>query len=50
MRLVREGWLQPRDPVDGVSKLVNPKEPDVKQPAMINGDSPKSVARPRTAL
>ncbi|KAG2443114.1 hypothetical protein HYH02_009527 [Chlamydomonas schloesseri] len=37
VRLVREGWVTPRDPVDGVSRMVNPKEPEVKDPVMING-------------
>ncbi|GLI70914.1 hypothetical protein VaNZ11_015942 [Volvox africanus] len=36
VRLVREGWFVARDPVDGVSKMVNPKEPDMKQPVMLN--------------
>ncbi|KAG2487432.1 hypothetical protein HYH03_013999 [Edaphochlamys debaryana] len=36
VRLCREGWLSPRDPVDGVTKLTNPKDPSIKMPAMLN--------------
>ncbi|EFJ40602.1 hypothetical protein VOLCADRAFT_69322 [Volvox carteri f. nagariensis] len=36
VRLVREGWVVARDPVDGVSRMVNPKEPELKQPVMLN--------------
>ncbi|GFR49916.1 hypothetical protein Agub_g12024 [Astrephomene gubernaculifera] len=43
VRLAREGWVVPRDPVDGVSRMVNPKEPDVKQPVMLNGKDADEV-------
>ncbi|KXZ49382.1 hypothetical protein GPECTOR_21g608 [Gonium pectorale] len=43
VRLVREGWVHPRDPVDGVSRMVNPKEPDAKQPVMLNGKDTDEV-------
>ncbi len=35
--------MVPRDPVDGVSRLVNPKEPDMKHPVMINGERCEGV-------
>ncbi|GLC39288.1 hypothetical protein PLESTB_001573700 [Pleodorina starrii] len=43
VRLVREGWVLPRDPVDGVSRMVNPKEPDMKEPVMLNNKDTDEV-------